>query len=187
MLHQLFKPFDYLRIIHDDKRKVDWLYPITVALLAVITFEHYLPSDYLTKNGGLASLTLGFIQSLPGFYIAALAAVATFGKKSIDRYFPTPMPFIYKRNLGENTKTFLTRRTFLCMLFAFLTCESIILVLFSIILILLPNETQHLAIKGFNISYATGLLAKFSYLLLLSQMLIATFWGLFYLGYKIHE
>ncbi len=187
MLSQLLKPIAYLYIVNTDKRKVDWLYPIVLAALTLALLEYFLSDEYMWKSGGLVSMTLGFIQSLPGFYIAALAAVATFGKRGIDRYFPDPMPYINKKVQGEKTKNFLTRRTFLCMLFAFLTYESIILIIISIGGLLISGQPHTIIIFGFDASPTISLVSNFSYLLILYQMIAATFWGLFYLGYKIHE
>jgi hypothetical protein len=187
MLSQLLKPLAYLCIVHADKRKVDWYFPLLLSVVSLLILESSLSEQYMWKAGGLISMTLGFVQSLPGFYIAALAAVATFGKEGIDSYLPEPMPYINTNVLGETVKSYLTRRTFLCMLFAFLTYESIVLVVLSIACILIGAESHTLILAGFDLSWYANLAVKFIYLLILFQMIIATFWGLFYLGYKIHE
>lgn len=187
MLSQLLKPLAYLSIVHSDKKKIDWLYPLILSVLVLSILEFTRDGKYMAVEGGLVDMVLGFIQSLPGFYIAALAAVATFGKRGIDRYFPEPMPYIIRRVQAEKVPVYLTRRTFLCMLFAFLTYESILLVLFSIGYILIGNGDYDLLVKGYDLSWPLSVLAKLAYLLMLFQMVIATFWGLFYLGYRIHE
>lgn len=187
MLSQLLKPLAYLRIVHKDKKKVDWIYPIALTVLTMAVLKLLIDTTYMWNEGGLASKVLGFIQSLPGFYIAALAAVATFGKRGIDQYFPDPKPYIYKKMQDESVKLYLTRRAFLCMLFAFLTCESIILILFSIGGLLAGSQEHSLTIANFELTRPASIAIEFLYLLTLFQMLIATFWGLFYLGYKIHE
>lgn len=75
---------------------------------------------------------LGFVQNLPGFYIAALSAIATFNKTDIDKTMPAPAPKLDIVVQGHNIAIELTRQRFLCSMFAFLTAESMILVVFSI-------------------------------------------------------
>jgi hypothetical protein len=186
MLSQLLKPLAYLTIVHKDKRKVDWLYPVFLALATTIALRNLTSVEYMWNTGGLVSMALGFIQSLPGFYIAALAAVATFGKRGIDQYL-ADHPYIYKKMEDERIKIHLTRRVFLCMLFAFLTYESIILILFSIAGMIIKSQKISLIFSEIDLLPFISAPFEFLYFLMFFQMLIATFWGLFYLGYKIHE
>lgn len=65
------------------------------------------------------------------------------------------------------------------MLFAFLTAESILLILLSILLISI-SDRWFMPFWWFN-------LLTFGYTILLFQMILTTFWGLYYLGYKLHE
>jgi hypothetical protein len=48
---------------------------------------------------------LGFVQVLPGFYIAALAAIATFNKTDIDKIMAAPAPkidiFIHGKSVAK--------------------------------------------------------------------------------------
>lgn len=97
-----------------------------------------IPTSDLLKDGGFIKSISGFVSNLPGFYIAALAAIATFNREQID--YPligtNGTPFIKITRTKENgrivdTQEKLTRRLFLCMLFSFLTALSICIVIFN--------------------------------------------------------
>ncbi|MEQ1544054.1 hypothetical protein [Methyloglobulus sp.] len=68
----------------------------------------------------------GLIKSLQ------LAAIATFNKPDIDKTMPVPAPKIDILVQGKRAVIELTRRRFLCSMFAFLTAESLILIVLAI-------------------------------------------------------
>ena len=73
------------------------------------------------------------------------------------------------------------------MLFSFLTCESIALVLFSVFYLSCGGAVSELFYQGYAWGEMVTVLFAFIYFVLLFQLLIATFWGLYYLGFKLHE
>ncbi|MHC8293856.1 hypothetical protein [Pseudomonas sp. LB3P58] len=187
MLNQMLQPLSYLVIRHPQKWKVDWLFPIIIALVctACSIGEDWVADIY--RSSGPVSMLLGFFSSLPGFYIAALAAIATFGRNDIDNVLPEPTPTVKLTTRGENILVKLTRRRFLAMLFAFLTCESIALVLFSVLFLSYGPMFAGVGLWGGVAGKVLVLGMTFIYYTLLMQMLAATFWGLYYLGFKLHE
>ncbi|WP_139214666.1 hypothetical protein [Pseudomonas linyingensis] len=187
LIDQLMRPFGYLSIRHPHKWVVDWGYPIFLAALSVLMIYYFGEKNKVIGAGGIVSLTLSFIQSLPGFYIAALAAIATFGRSDIDSVIPSPTPKVKIKILGKESFVDLTRRRFLAMLFAFLTGESIILILFSIFLSTFGSEIIELSKLNTYTGEAIFFLLIFTFFTALYQMIVATFWGLYYLGYKLHE
>ncbi|EHN5843781.1 hypothetical protein KDR42_004584, partial [Salmonella enterica subsp. enterica serovar Newport] len=75
----LGKPFEYLSIKGiSGKAAYDWVAP---AILTVITAAIFIllkiPVKNLFVDGGFIKSIVSFISNLPGFYIAALAAIAT--------------------------------------------------------------------------------------------------------------
>ena len=77
-------------------RPFKWL-PVLAALLVGSVFL-FLPSKPpLTGGDGLCRLLELVFSVLPGFFIAALAAVATFGKQELDYEMPDPAPTIILR------------------------------------------------------------------------------------------
>lgn len=81
----------------------------------------------------------------------------------------------------------LTRRRFLAMLFSFLTCESIALVMYSVMFMSFGSSIAAIEFFGGGASKIAVIGMTFVYFTLLMQMLAATFWGLYYLGFKLHE
>ncbi|HBN8402309.1 TPA: hypothetical protein NIH23_000208 [Pseudomonas aeruginosa] len=187
LIAQLLRPFGYLAIRHPYKWIVDWLYPGLLAIAALVFISFHGGYIDFIKGGGLVSLVLSFVQSLPGFYIAALAAVSTFGRSDIDSVLPEPTPKIKIRFRDKENIVSLTRRRFLAMLFAFLTGESILLVVFSIFLLSYGGMVFDFAFWKIDLGGWLAVFSVFLYFLIFFQMVLATFWGLYYLGYKLHE
>lgn len=185
----LIKPLAYLSIKHKQKQFIDWKLPCASALIFTI-FAHFM----IASTGAEAKANLGetlvadvltFTQSLPGFYIAALAAIATFNKPGMDQKMPEPAPTLDIKKNGKTITIEMTRRRFLCLMFAFLTAESILLCT-----ILIIGKFSYIPVKSIlpeNL-HTTTIIA---YMALTSfvffQMIITTLWGLFYLGYKLHQ
>lgn len=163
---------------------MDWLIPgVITASVAVLVFSFW-SNINIYGSSGLIARVLSFIQSLPGFYIAALAAIATFGRNDIDNIIPRPTPTITELRDGEENVIPLTRRRFLCMMFAFLTAESVLLILASITILSFAGDYKGGATLTLTFMSKLGFVI---YLFFLFQMILATFWGLFYLGDRIHQ
>ncbi|WP_157658646.1 hypothetical protein [Burkholderia ubonensis] len=189
VLYQLRRPVQYLAIKHPAKKVVDWYLPIAFSFLvsAIALVGHGTLNVF--GMGGVVSMILAFVQNLPGFYIAALAAIATFGRNDIDSVMPGDPPPRLRTvtNSGVPNLISLTRRRFLCLLFAFLTVECVVLTLLSVMALTVAPAVSawlqlrpelHLMVFGTSV---------FVYGLLLWQLLIATLWGLYYLGDRIHQ
>jgi hypothetical protein len=187
LIGQLLRPFGYLTIKHPYKWIVDWLYPAILAGLSFAAILLAYPAAKVIEPNGLVSMTLSFVQSLPGFYIAALAAIATFGRADIDDVLPEPTPKVIVTLRGQENTIDLTRRRFLAMLFAFLTGESILIVLISIGLLSFGGEIYKISYDAAKIGHFIFSAILLAYLIALYQMILATFWGLYYLGYKLQE
>lgn len=187
IFYQLFRPFDYLRIDQKEKRIADWYIPGIMAILFAIGAFVLRGNVNVYGRDGIISMVLSFIQNLPGFYIAALAAIATFGRTDIDSIMPgNPPPSIQTyTTIGKRNRIPLTRRRFLCLLFAFLTIECILLTLVSIGGISIAPFLRTILDNGSQI--ALYLLGIFIYFFLLIQLIVVTFWGLYYLGDRIHQ
>lgn len=186
IFHHLFRPFGYLSIKGvNGKFFYDWIIPL---ILTLITFLFFFllefPAQKLIEDGGVIKSMAYFINGLPGFYIAALAAIATFNRKQIDYPLINDKgnPYIYVTGVKENgsiyqSKEDLTRRLFLCMLFSFLTALSILIItLNSIVLPIISFKKSDLISVGYCIVFG-----YFSW-----QLLVTTFFGLYYLGDRIH-
>lgn len=187
MILKALYPFAYLTINHHQKRSFDWWYPllmviISIAAPAVFNMDQYI--DFYGSDGIVRSI-LNFVQSLPGFYIAALAAISTFSKSDMDKIMPNPAPTFVTRTRGKKEVIKLTRRRFLSAMFSFLTAESILITIMCVLAISFNGALKNL-ISPFSYE-----IAKITFmciiLFLFYQMTLATFLGLYYLGYRIHQ
>lgn len=189
MLELVFKPLNYLSIEwkvdgHFSKKTFDQSIPLVIAILfsaILVCIEYYLGSSTQSNLNIFASdistLMAGFLQTIPGFYIAALAAIATLTSPTMDR------PMDGKPSTYDNEP--LNRREFLARLFSYLSFISLSLYFFIIMLrymyssgILATTQTWY------SIGYFFCLVLFF---FLLVQLLLLTFLGLYYLGQRIHE
>ncbi|WP_168011917.1 hypothetical protein [Halomonas salinarum] len=179
--YQVTRPLSYLAIDHEDKYLYDWVFPLLVLALAS-GLVHFFDADLVNLikySSGLAS----FVSGLPGFFIAALAAVATFNRKDIDRDMAGENPPTVETLVGDRkVKVVLTRRRFLCMLFSYLTALSIVLSVIG----LTPVAFDFLSDGELNISFLSAIFYLFSFFILFFQLVVSTLYGLYYLGDRVH-
>lgn len=186
-IYHLFRPFSYLGIAYPRKWRLDWLIPLLLSIVsagALAILATVAPFSILGDTGLLAKL-VSLLQTLPGFYIAALAAIATFNRIDIDRPMPAPSPQINIVVRGKKVPIDLTRRRFLCVLLAFLTAESLLLLVSAVFSQTIAPAFRVLVPEKWHFACLYG--ALFVYLILFWQMMVVTFVGLFYLGDRIHQ
>lgn len=190
MLRYLLRPFAFLWIRHTGTllHWLNWGLPAIFATVIVVLLAWLVPSVNLFSNDGLFVRILGFVQSLPGFYIAALAAIATFNQPALDVLMPGKPPTASIVYNGRKVKVELTRRRFLCLLFSYLTAISFVLT-FGLVaattlsgpLMAALSEIKEPPYLGIS-RWAMGWLLFAA----LTQMMTITFYGLFYLGERMH-
>ncbi|UTM58290.1 hypothetical protein L4174_005460 [Photobacterium sp. CCB-ST2H9] len=177
--YQLLRPFSYLEISHKAKVVYDWYIPITLSLISLVYGYYFIGlNDIYRNNSSLILELISFVGNLPGFYIAALAAVATFNRADMDLSLPEPAPEIKTLMRGGEETIKLTRRRYLCLLFAFLTSESISLIVLSKIALSSNFNFNNDVVYWIGIGF---------FFLFFWQLLTATLYGLFYMGDKMHE
>lgn len=177
IIYQLTRPISYLLIKHEDKKIYDWLVPTILTIITIIFSYYFIPLEKIVAENGVISQIVDFIANLPGFFIAALAAVATFNRHDIDEPMANS-PKIEILYQGNPLMIEMTRRRFLCVLFSYLTAISIFLVIVSrfFLMMSLPSEYFHsICWLGFVI-----------FVFVLWQMITATVLGLYYLGERLH-
>lgn len=182
----LLRPFAYLTITHSSARLpfLNWGLPLLIGAGLCAAGALTVPHLNLFHAGGLFDKMVGFIQNLPGFYLAALAAVATFGRPGLDNIMPgTPAKVRIPYN-AQLVEVELTRRRFVTMMFSYLTALSIGLTLFGIGAQALVDQASILfPPEGVPVARAA---VAFVFLLFVAQMVVITLWGLYYLGERIH-
>lgn len=184
MFELLFSPFSYLRITWErgltSKRFFDIGLPIILSLITVILLillRLNIENGTNIFNNDITYYLSGFFQTIPGFYIAGLAAIATLNSDNMDVYMTDPCP---KLN-GEKVK----RRLFLAQLFSYLTIGSLILFILTLIgrFAASINILQGVSVFTYYFTYAIFSLIYFYFFW---QIMVLTCLGLYYLGEKIH-
>lgn len=177
-------PLYYLRIAHSEKMKFDLILPLIFCAIACIPLlSSDFRADAMTKLNIIDTLG-NFVGLLAGFFIAALAAVSTFGGKDMDDQMPGPLVLKHVRN-GVPYPENLSRRRFLSFLFGYLAFLSLVLYVLGV---------------AFTIAYPYLVLVHFPddapiifglfwvlYAFILSNILSNTFLGLFYLTDRMHR
>lgn len=181
----LLRPFAYLTVRHPSRLPlwVNWVLPAFLVGLALLGAMSLGSSLNVFAPSGLLERLLVFVQTLTGFYIAALAAVSSFNSPHLDRVMPAPAPTMRINYHGALQEVQTTRRRFLTSMFAYLTALSFLFSLTAIValttaaplsLILKPAVVAVLHWIGLGCI----LMAVF-------QLACVTFWGLFYLGERM--
>lgn len=184
MFELLFSPFSYLKITWErgltSKKFFDIGLPIILSLITVILLillRLNIENGTNIFNNDITYYLSGFFQTIPGFYIAGLAAIATLNSDNMDVYMTDPCP---KLN-GEKVK----RRLFLAQLFSYLTIGSLILFILTLIgrFAASINILQGVSVFTYYFTYAIFSLIYFYFFW---QIMVLTCLGLYYLGEKIH-
>lgn len=177
VINQLLTPARYLRIKSETHEKlvIDYGIPTCMAL-ATTTVWGWRP-DLLSMSGpsGIVTGVSSLIQVLVGFYVATLAAVATFPTSSLDED---------TNRISLDGKA-LKRRRFLAYLFGYLALLSLFLfvaLLFRPMIHGLLGQIDHFALQRvFRLAFV------FVYQFVFWQMVFITLLGLYYLTDRIHR
>lgn len=187
MSKRLLRPLDYLRIQHDDKGRYDWFYPYIAAgtFTALLAF---LPGELkIVGPDGLLSIFTGILQILVGFYIASLAAVATFNRPAMDDPMQGDPPTLRDWRRGELIQRDLTRRQFLSMMFGYLAFASIGLYFVGAFTNLLAPQLAAAITFPWWLEWTARWLGLLVYLFAAANLVVTTLLGLFYMSDRIHR
>ena len=202
MLELVFKPLNYLAIKWEvegyfSKRTCDITIPLILSVIVSIglmLLDIFIPSQIDKQvnifKSDISGLLAGFLQTIPGFYIAALAAIATLTSPTMDRDMdgvpPTQKVDAIDIDGNPGTKDEpLNRREFLSRLFSYLSFVSLILY-FLILIFMYTYKLDIFPTTKFIYSLIYFLcLTLFNFLLI--QLMFLTFLGLYYLGQRVHE
>lgn len=180
----LLRPFSFLTIKHPSRLPlwVNWLLPVLLAALVLIGIAALKYKVNVFGAQGLLDRTLGLVQTLAGFYIAALAAVSSFNSPHLDLVMPMPAPTMSIKYNGKLQNVDATRRRFLTSMFAYLTALSLVLSvgLIGVLVLAAPIKELWASVAVYLHWICAG-----SIFFLLFQMVTITFWGLFYLGERM--
>lgn len=182
---RLLRPLLFLCIQCGEINRFRWGYPLLWLGLAFV-YLLLLP-DAAAEKIAIAEQLVGassqLLMILPGFYIAALAAIATFPSPTMDQGLDGSEAKLKSREHGADVERKLTRRRFLCLLFGYLSFLSLVLALLSGLPYSLDPARFFQAVEWHNLCriVCTGV-----YGLFFMQLISLTLLGLFYLSDRIH-
>ena len=188
---RLLRPLLFLFIKSYGLGRYRWRLPLIWTFLFGVYLANYPSSVPFFGKDSINALFLSFLQLLPGFYIAALAAISTFNRKMMDK----PLSGSLKTTLlsGENGSVEcreLSRRRLLSHLFGYLRFVSLLLfAVCGLMQLANPIELLKALFEHFGIGNYNYLLEWFFILAIFfffCQMMILTLFGLFYLCDRIH-
>lgn len=134
-VRQLGAPTRYLRIRQGNgwlssKATYDLVIPGLFALVATAAMWHFQFALGLFQDTGFISGVINLLNLLIAFFIAALAAVATFDRPGLDDPMKGEPALMKRRNSkGVVKDSILTHRQFICYLFGYLSFSSIMMLL----------------------------------------------------------
>lgn len=193
ILYELSRGIAYQRIKHPQAHWYARTLPALLTICAVVILFLLPHPPVLLGKDGLVASSLAVLSTLPGFYFAGLAAVATFNGLNMDAAMPAPAPVVRVRVAGVDEEVDLSRRQFLSYLFAYLVVVSAALCLIA--LGVAAATPSILAAKFALLSWAHGPLTWalirgsciVIYVGLLSSLAVTTLQGIYFLTERIHQ
>jgi len=190
--YQVRRAFAFGGVKHPDLTPFLTWVPVVIGLLLAVGFELLPIRPKFIGDGSISRLMLTVFAILPGFYIAALAAVSTFSRDEMDFEMPEPAPKMILRTRGHDEEMALTFRMFLSHMFSYLTALSFVAVfIFMGAELVAPSAKltlSELSPYQRNIAtYALGGSYVFVAFWLATKIVLTTMIGLYFLAERIHR
>lgn len=193
LIYELGRGLAYRSISHSEMRTYTTWLPLGLTLLAAVFYTILPVKPALAGSSGLVGSLMKLVSTLPGFYFAGLAAVATFGGATMDHEMPAPAPEVEMRVRGQPISVKLTRRLFMSYLFSYLVVLSfgLCFALMAINAFQPSIDVLQLAIGRWTgaawpwliVKGAVGCALTFAF----ASMVVSTLHGVFFLTEKIHQ
>jgi hypothetical protein len=184
-VRRLSHSLSYLQIRHPAKWRYDFLYPALAAVLLGSVIILAGPNLNMAGERGVLDQLNGLLGILVGFFIAALAAVATFDRPSMDDPMPGISPTMAVKEKGVSYKVSLSRRIFLSQLFGYLTVASLLVFAVGVVGQLSASSLQT-SLTPYAYSWGRAIFV-YLYSFGVANVLVNTLLGVFYLSFRIHD
>ncbi len=183
---KIFTPLLYLRLKNKGLCAHTWTFPFMLTVFIVFISSLLPESVNVYGENGLVRSINQLLSILVAFYIASLAAIATFKSDSLDKKITgSPVTLIVKRSGKKETEK-LTRRKFLCLLFAYCAFMSITIFCMGELAVLL-KENFLTVVTNSHVLGASKIAFAVVYTFAISNLLSTTLLGLHYLADRIHR
>ncbi len=190
--YELLRWTAYRSIRHDHMKWYVWIIPGGAALASALVYSILPIRPPLIGSEGVLPRIVDVMALLPGFFISALAAVATFDRPEMDEPLPRPAPTIRVYRSGEWNDFELTRRTFLTYLFSYLCIMSLLATVLCLALPLIVPNLVAITSNTFISQYKLNVISVLSGLTVLTisyvcfSIIVTTLHGVYFLSEIIH-
>lgn len=182
---RLLTPLSYLRIDRQDKILDELALPLLLLIATITVFWLLDWKLVIFGSSGLVAGVGSYLQVVTGFYIASLAAIATFNQKNMDLRMAGESPTLKVEWMGVKREEKLSRRRFLCFLFGYLSFLSIFLYFGGVGANLLAQPILSL-LNGSTIFWFKWTFVSV-YLFIVYNLICTTLLGLYYMTERIHR
>lgn len=168
-----------------------WTAPLVITGAAVVAYVLLPIKPRLSGDGGLLASAAQVLALVPGFFITALAAVATFNRPEMDETMPEPAPTSLISHRGQMVTIKLTRRMFLSYLFSYLAVLAVLLFTASAVAPLVyPNlalltEVQYTYFDGQMAANALKIVFVLGFVYFIASLFVTTLHGVYFLCERI--
>ena len=173
---RLLAPFRYLSIRHGLKPRFDWVWPGLLATTTVVGFCLLPVQPPLLGEHGVLHGVRDLIVLFSAFFVAALAAVATFARESLDDLMQGTSPRLNDREL--------TRRQFVSYLFGYLAVLSFIIFL-AIVAAEMVAPSLHVLVRPVLFQWIKGLSGAI-FAFAFWNMVVTTLLGVYFLVERVN-
>lgn len=189
--YQFLRPLAFAKVKGPTLNAYRWLGPGALSVLGGGAYLLLPKGIDLVGDKSASDFMASFFVTLPGFFIAALAAVVAFNGGDLDKEMPGVTVSI--RANGDDAAVELTLRMFLCYLFSYLTVLSFIGFFASVVgALLAPNLNHWIAMipsvsNQLNLHSFLGTLFVGSLTFLSASVVLCTALGLYFLAERVHQ
>ncbi|WP_459663682.1 hypothetical protein [Novosphingobium sp. 11B] len=168
--------------LFSSKITYDFVLPFVVALPVTIFVQRMHVSLGLFADSGLVPNVINLLNLLIAFFIAALAAVATFDRVGLDDHLKGE-PAILRRKNNRSTivEHVLTHRQFVCYLFGYLSFTSIILLFGLYVARMFGDQLREILEISAFLRIAMKSVGGFAFFFLLAQLAVTMLLGIYFL------
>ena len=131
MLRQLLSWWRYRTIKHIHMHEIVWMAPLALsAAVSLIVVVSPSPPN-IVGDRSVSQLVFSVFSQLPGFFIAALAAIAALRNRFLDLEIPGPTPTIRVKVRDSWEDQRLTLRAYLLLAAGYLSAISLLILIVS--------------------------------------------------------
>lgn len=187
MFYILLRPFSFLFIKHDELRRAMINGSLYLSIFATIVIFSVPVTPIIFGKDGFISAISSVFNALPGFFIAALAAVATFNRPELDQVMPDPAPQLKLMTQGRRDFVKLTTRMFLSFLFAYLTAITFLGMAFFIFVEIMRPSALYILSERPILKFPLKIFITFFVNVFIFNIVITTLVGIYFLAERIHR